>query len=77
MTHSFETQNVILWLANDDRLYKAMTEHVNKARSVSYRDLIWALGLENAKTPDGVDWLDDSMDFKDLDAFVAEIGGAE
>lgn len=77
MTRSFETQNVILWLANDERLYTAMTEYANKAQSVSYRDLIWSLGLENAKTPDGVGWLDGSLDFDDLNAFVMEVGGAE
>lgn len=77
MTRSFETKNVILWLANDERLYTAMTEYANKAQNVSYRDLIWALKLENAKTPDGVAWLDDSLDFDDLNAFVAEVGGAE
>ena len=77
MTRSFETRNVILWLANDEQLYKAMTEYAKKSLSVSYRDLIWALKLENATTSDGVAWLDDSLDFEDLDAFVAEVGGAE
>jgi hypothetical protein len=77
MTRSFETQNVTLWLGNDERLYTAMTQYANKAQNVGYRDLIWALGLENAKTPDGVAWLDDSLDFHDLDAFVLEVGGAK
>jgi hypothetical protein len=76
MTRSFETQNVTLWLANDERLYTAMTEYANKTQKVTYRDLIWALGLENAMTPDGVRWLDDLLDFDDLDSFVVEIGGA-
>jgi hypothetical protein len=76
MTRSFETKNVILWLANDARLYTAMTEYAKNAESVSYRHLIWALKLENAMTPDGIRWLDDCLDFEDLDFFVTEIGGA-
>lgn len=77
MTRSFETQNVILWLADDERLYTAMTEYGKNAKTVSYRDLIWALGLENGETLDGVAWMHDSLDFEDLDAFIAEMAGTE
>jgi len=76
MTRFFETKNVVMWLGNDPDLYANLRRYVAMAKTPNYVQFIWGMKLENSKTPDGVAWISDCLDYQDLNDFVVEIGGA-
>jgi hypothetical protein len=65
-------RNIKLWLSNDESLYRAMVKYARIADDPNYRELIMILGYEDSRTPDGTDWIDDSLDYVELDEFVAD-----
>lgn len=70
---NYETWNVNLWLANDENLYNLV---VNYGKEVTYRDFAeqyLMLMLGSKATPDGVAWLDESLDFDALDEALEEM----
>lgn len=68
---NYETWNVNLWLCNDENLYRLV---VNYGKEVTYREFaeIYLSQLSNS-TPDGVKWLDDTLDYEALDEALEEI----
>jgi len=64
-----ETWNVALWLQNDEALYNIARKYDSYDRL--YPRLIRTFG---AKTPDGVLWGDNSLDSKELDSMLSELG---
>lgn len=69
---NYETWNVNLWLCNDEGLYNLV---VNYGKDISYREFAdQFLTLFNNATPDGVLWLDESLDYEALDEALEEIG---
>jgi len=74
MTRSFETRNVITWLGNNPSLYNHLCNYAKTAANPTYIELINSLGYADSQTPDGVDWISDLLDYKDLDEFIVEIG---
>jgi hypothetical protein len=78
-----ETWNVNLWLANDERLYQMVLAYSQMARDghelglskMNYRDFATNyLVYTSAGTPDGVAWLDESLDYEALDELLEEMG---
>lgn len=70
---NYETWNVNLWLCNDENLYNLV---VNYGKEVTYRDFAeqyLMLMLGSTTTPDGVAWLDESLDFDALDESLEEM----
>lgn len=68
---NYETWNVNLWLCNDEGLYGLV---VNYGKEVTYRDFAEIyLSQISDKTPDGVAWLDESLDFDALDEVLEEM----
>lgn len=65
-------RNIKLWLSNDESLYRAMVHYARIADDPNYREFIMFIGYEDSRTPDGTDWIDDSLDYEDLDEFVAD-----
>ena len=67
---NYETWNVALWLGNDEGLYHFAREFKHKG----YRALALALGelFESGQTRDGVQWLDSSLDYDELDRMLLE-----
>jgi len=67
------TWNVILWIKNDEGLYRSAVRFMQTYTGSSpYRDFIAWLGLTSAKTSDGVQWLDKSLDHAELDEAMKE-----
>jgi len=65
------TWNVALWLGNDESLYHMV---VNYGKDGTYRDFATNyLVYKSAGTPDGVAWLDESLDWEALDELVEEM----
>lgn len=69
---NYETWNVNLWLNNDEGLYNLV---INYGKELTYRQFAeqFLTGFSD-KTPDGVLWLDDSLDYEALDESLEEIG---
>lgn len=66
------TWNVALWLNNDETLYRMV---INYGKEVNYRQFAEQyLNMFSTETPDGVSWLDESLDFDALDEVLEEIG---
>lgn len=69
---NYETWNVNLWLANDENLYRLV---VNYGKEVTYREFAETyLNYLSPKTPDGVGWLDESLDYDALTELLEEMG---
>jgi hypothetical protein len=64
------TWNVALWLMNDEFLYNMV---ISLDKEVTYRDFATNyLVYTSAGTPDGVAWLDESLDYEALDEVLQE-----
>lgn len=70
---NYQTWNVNLWINNSEPIYRLA---VNYGKDVSYRDFAkqYLLNFVSEKTPDGVSWLDDELDYDALDEALEELG---
>ncbi len=69
-----ETWNVSLWINNDESLYRTAVDYVRRYPDPSYDGLAHLLDKRvGPATPDGVRWLDSSIDTDALDEMVAEL----
>lgn len=69
---NYATWNVALWINNEQWLYKQMIDYIQKTENPTYKGLIQCLGLESSQTPDHVNYISNSLDYKALDAMVVE-----
>lgn len=67
---NYETWNVALWLNGEEELYRAVTSLVTSDPKLTYGKLIRKLGLEGQQTPDGVEWLSDSLEIAELEEML-------
>lgn len=72
-----QTWNVALWIGNDESLYRGALAFVRNRKEakkpVRYRQFVEVEGLAGDKTPDGVAWDGKRLDYKALDAMLAEL----
>ena len=68
-----QTWNVNLWLSNSEPLYRLV---MNYGKEMTYRDFAeqYLVNFASDKTPDGVSWLDDELDYPALDEVLEEMG---
>ena len=71
-----ETWNVMLWIDNDEPLYRCACEFVaNRGGDVNnaYQDFIYGMDMQNDSTPDGIAWISDELDDPALDEALMEL----
>lgn len=68
------TWNVALWINNDEPLYNGAVEFMTKYEGNNpYRSFCRDSGLDSQKTPDGIMWLSQILDYEELDAMMWEM----
>jgi hypothetical protein len=76
------TWNVAMWLGSDEKLYRMVTQikqwnevGIYHGDEVTYRDFATNyLVYTSAGTPDGIAWLDETLDYEALDELLEELG---
>lgn len=70
---NYETWNVALWISNDYGMYRDACDFmVGYDDDNPYEDFIHWMNLDFAQTGDDVDWLNDMLDYDELNAFMRE-----
>lgn len=72
---NYETWNVALWINNEYPLYKAAVSFMERHddRPDAYKKFIMTSGLAEDWTPDQVNWLNDLLDYDELDNMMLEL----
>lgn len=75
---NYETWNVTLWLQNDEAMYKLACQYVKTAKHCKikniYDSMIPALEINFSQiTPDGVRWMNPTIDTAAVDRMLAEL----
>jgi len=64
---NYETWNVMLWLRETESLCSVIQNILtNSQTSLTYRELIYLLCLEDTKTGDGVAFINDNLNYEEL-----------
>jgi hypothetical protein len=68
-----DTWNVSLWIGSDEPTYRFAVEFMKDYKGKEpYKDFCIESGLDAQKTPDGIKWVSDDLDYKSLDAMMLE-----
>ena len=69
-----QTWNVMLWIDNDEPLYRAACEFMRGYKGEkAYSSFIRNMGLEEDRTPDGIAWISTRLDYKALNEAMREL----
>jgi hypothetical protein len=68
------TWNVSLWLNNEEPYYRAAVEFMKDYKGKRpYLDFCIDSGLDTQKTPDGIMWISQLLDYAELNAMMWEL----
>ena len=71
---NYETWNVMLWLNGIENLYFSMVAVLQDSdTSLTYRELIFALDLQDATTGDKIPFMDASLNYAELNEALKQI----
>jgi len=71
---NYETWNVMLWLNGIENLYFSMVGMLQSSKTpLTYRELIFALDLNNEITGDRIPFIDASLNYNELNEAIEEI----
>jgi hypothetical protein len=70
-----QTWNVALWINNDEPIYRAAVEFVERSKSkrALYPRFIKHMGLEHDRTPDNIAWMGSRLAYRDLNSMMLEL----
>lgn len=72
---NYETWNVAMWIG-EEPIYNGAVDFMkndNPDPQNSYRAFVVSCGLEAQKTPDGVAYMGDTLDYEDLNRMMADL----
>ena len=70
-----ETWNVMLWINNTENLYFGVVDILkNTTYTPTYKEVIYMLNLEYCQTGDGVSYLDNTLNYEELNQSISEMG---
>ena len=62
-----QTWNVMLWIANDEPLYKAAVDFMSTYKGKTpYKAFTRYMGLQGERTPDNIAWISTRLDYREL-----------
>jgi len=71
------TWNVALWINNDEFMYEEAVRFMKKEENIHakhpYKSFILDYGLQSEKTPDGIKFLSNNLDYKALNEMMLEL----
>lgn len=69
------TWNVALWIQNDEGLYNMAKDYVQEreGKKTTYSGFIKHYGMQEEKTPDGIKWLSNRLDYAELNGMIKEL----
>ena len=73
---NYDTWNVSLWINNDEGIYNGALDFMtneNPDKDNPYKAFIISCGLETQKTPDGVAYMADNLDYNGLNDMMKEL----
>lgn len=67
------TWNVALWIGNDEPLYRAAVDFMNRYKGRQpYRHFIASMGMGDERTPDGFKYGGQKLSYKELNDMMRE-----
>ncbi len=71
-----ETWNVMLWINNTENLYFGVANILRTMTyTPTYREVIYILNLEDCQTGDGISYLNDKLNYEELNNAIENIKG--
>ncbi len=71
---NYETWNVMLWLNGIENLYFSMIAVLQSSKTpLTYREVIFALGLDTEMTGDGIPLINASLNYEELNEALKQI----
>lgn len=71
---NYETWNVMLWINGTYELYKSVMYILENSQYIpTYTEVIYRLGLDECLTGDGVSFLDDNLNFEELNDAIKDL----
>jgi len=71
------TWNVALWINNDELLYEQAVRFMKEEKNINsknpYKSFILDYGLHSEKTPDKIQYMSKSLDYKALNEMMLEL----
>ena len=72
---NYDTWNVALWINNDEGLYRGAVDFMKDANPLTdpSKGFVISCGLSTQSTPDGAEYMGDSLDYEQLDEMMREL----
>ncbi len=73
---NYDTWNIVLWIDSTENLYLGAREFMlneNPDKDNPYRAFVISCGLDVQSTPDGVEYMSDTLDYVRLNQYMKEL----
>ena len=69
-----QTWNVYLWIENDEPLYRAAVEFLQRYKGrAPYAAFIRSMGMQEERTPDNIAWMGSRLCYSELNEAMLEL----